>query len=345
MRQISDIDNLQSPIAPYIPQPIIQYNRSEPVKVATPDLIVTGKAPEDPEQMFELVLQKIGGHELISMSRSENVNGQNIRYQPIRNIGQIASEYDSKKIIPLPNSSSFYNNSFSINIDSKIPAKGLGFSNNVSVTTRINLVSNPSFEIDMTGWSALSGATISRVTSEHYSGAASARVVATVSGSRISFNSPGIAVTGGQTYTASAWVKGEAGKTLNITTFQQPTSITTSSNNIVMTGQWQRISLSTTMNASTTNASIEIRNSTSGTHTYYVDAVLFENEPTLVEYFDGPTKAFYGLSDDSKNIYVKYPETEDGEPYIIIEATNLADNERIQVEIIKSSDVFNDTIY
>lgn len=118
---------LVSPIAP-VPPEILVYNRPEPVKIPTPDLIVTGESPLPPESMVDLIFQKIGGHEIISISRSENVNGQNIRYQPIKNVGEINREYDSKRIIPLPNSSLFYSNSFAIDILSKIPAKGLGFS-------------------------------------------------------------------------------------------------------------------------------------------------------------------------------------------------------------------------
>jgi hypothetical protein len=121
------IDMPVVPTSPYIPQPILQYTRPEPVKIPTPDLIVTGESPDPVDEMIDLIFQNIGGHELISISRSENVNGQNIRYQPIKNMGELSREYDTKKIIPLPNSSAFYDNSFSIKIDSKIPNKGLGF--------------------------------------------------------------------------------------------------------------------------------------------------------------------------------------------------------------------------
>jgi hypothetical protein len=115
-------------VAPFpIVPPINFYKRSGPVQIPTPDLVITGEAPEPIDGMIDLVFEKIGGHELISISRSENVNGQNISYQPIKNMGELSKEYDTKKIIPLPNSSAFYDNSFAIKIESKIPEKGLGF--------------------------------------------------------------------------------------------------------------------------------------------------------------------------------------------------------------------------
>jgi hypothetical protein len=114
-------------IPPSLPQPILSYTKPTPVKIPTPDLVITGESPEPVEGMVDLIFQNIGGHELISISRSENVNGQNIGYQPIKNMGDLSREYDTKNIVPLPNSSAFYNDSFSIKIESKIPAKGLGF--------------------------------------------------------------------------------------------------------------------------------------------------------------------------------------------------------------------------
>ena len=117
----------ESPIASVAPIPM-PYTRPEPVKVATPDLIITGEAPETTENMVDMVFQKIGGHEIISLSRSENVNGQNVRYQPIKNIQDISAQYNSKNIIPMPTASTSYNSSFAINLASKIPEKGLWFS-------------------------------------------------------------------------------------------------------------------------------------------------------------------------------------------------------------------------
>lgn len=124
-----NIAGLESPIASANVAPIpMPYTRPEPVKVATPDLIITGEAPETPENMVDMVFQKIGGHEIISLSRSENVNGQNVRYQPIKNIQDISAQYNSKNIIPMPTASTSYNSSFAINLASKIPEKGLWFS-------------------------------------------------------------------------------------------------------------------------------------------------------------------------------------------------------------------------
>jgi hypothetical protein len=99
---------------------------ASPVKVATPELVITGEAPMTVEEMTDLVFEKIGGHEIINLLRLENVNGINASYQPIRNVAQLAAEYGPITILPLPRSTNFYFNGFAIDLLARVPQKGLG---------------------------------------------------------------------------------------------------------------------------------------------------------------------------------------------------------------------------
>jgi hypothetical protein len=83
--------------------------------------------------------------------------------------------------------------------------------NYTTTSTRTNLITNPSFEVDTTGWSSGGAAapTLTRTTAQSYSGVASLLSTATASGgARANFfgvvNTP---VTAGLTYTISAYTK------------------------------------------------------------------------------------------------------------------------------------------
>lgn len=100
------------------------------VKAATPDVVkAVSEIPADVGQMAQMILNDIGGQELISISRSDIVNGQNIVYQPISDMKEIHKTYNSNNIIYLSETSENIFNSFPIKLSSKIP-DSLG--NNVS---------------------------------------------------------------------------------------------------------------------------------------------------------------------------------------------------------------------
>jgi hypothetical protein len=59
------------------------------VKIPTPDLVLFNTAPMPIEVMSDLIFEDIGGIELLSLSRSDMVNGQDILYSPISNLSSI----------------------------------------------------------------------------------------------------------------------------------------------------------------------------------------------------------------------------------------------------------------
>jgi hypothetical protein len=90
----------------------------EPVKHATPGDILIDDNELPIDLIIKLTLEKIGGIELISLVRHDTVNGQNIVYRPIKNVSQLAIEYNSQNLVKMPNSSDSYFDNFPIKLDS-----------------------------------------------------------------------------------------------------------------------------------------------------------------------------------------------------------------------------------
>jgi hypothetical protein len=87
------------------------------VKVATPDIILVNQETLPVELMTNLIFEDIGGQELISLSRHDLITGSGLAYQPITNLNDIAIQYSSQNIIPMPDSSSNYLSNFPISLD------------------------------------------------------------------------------------------------------------------------------------------------------------------------------------------------------------------------------------
>lgn len=93
----------------------------EPVKNAVPGDILIDDNELPVDLIVKLTLEKIGGIELISLVRHDTVNGQNIAYRPIKNVSQLAIEYNSQNLVKMPNSSDSYFKNFPIKLESHMP--------------------------------------------------------------------------------------------------------------------------------------------------------------------------------------------------------------------------------
>ena len=114
-----------TPLAPTIMPTII----SEPtllVKTAPIDTILFNDAAVPIEIMSDLIFENIGGQELISIVRSDIVNGQKISYQPIKNLSSIQQQYNPNNILGLQQTSDKFFAGFSIKLEDKIPKVGNG---------------------------------------------------------------------------------------------------------------------------------------------------------------------------------------------------------------------------
>jgi len=170
-------------------------------------------------------------------------------------------------------------------------------------TTRTNLVTNPSLEVNTTGWSAYQGvggaATLSRITTDAVSGTSCLQyawttATTTASGGVYVSNIP---VTVGKTYTASGYVKPSKAQTLRAT-IEWKNSVGATLSSIggtitsVSANTWTRLSTSGAAPVNAVTATLTFYAVSPGTvwnvgDTLLADAALFEEGALLRDYFEG----------------------------------------------------------
>lgn len=109
------------------------YNQqpASPVKIATPDIInlLDDDTPADQkiEIMTDLLFEDIAAQEIVSIVRNDIVNGQDVIYQPIKNITSLYYQYNPQNIIALQKTDKEYFKNFPILLYNKVPECGTGF--------------------------------------------------------------------------------------------------------------------------------------------------------------------------------------------------------------------------
>jgi hypothetical protein len=205
-------------------------------------------------------------------------------------------------------------------------------------STRTNLVVNPSFETNTTGWLG-SFATIARVTTDAYVGSAClstspTSALQTCGANLLSSSGGRVAVDASSTYTISCYVFVPVGQPtvsmrLRRTEFSavsggtQVGSIITSTTTVFTAGTgWNRFSRTFTTQAGVAAITLRIEQGATATigQIWYIDAVMLEKAGTADYYFDGsvnlyPTKysansSWTGTPDLSNSIvsYLTYPD-------------------------------------
>jgi hypothetical protein len=104
---------------PQIPRPE-DPKEDKSVKSASPDIILIDQNDLPIDLILKLTLEKIGGQELISLVRHDTVNGQNIVYQPVKNISDLAISYNPQNIINIPDTAEIYFKNFAIKMENHI---------------------------------------------------------------------------------------------------------------------------------------------------------------------------------------------------------------------------------
>jgi hypothetical protein len=114
-----------TPPAPTIMSAIIS-EPTPPVKTAPIDTILFDDSAVPIDIMSDLIFENIGGQELISIVRSDIVNGQKISYQPIKNLSSIQQQYNPNNILGLQQTANRFFAGFSIKLEDRIPEVGNG---------------------------------------------------------------------------------------------------------------------------------------------------------------------------------------------------------------------------
>jgi hypothetical protein len=185
---------------------------------------------------------------------------------------------------------------------------------------RNNLIVNPSFKTNTTGWSATGSSTLSRITSDYFYGSSSLQVAKAASANSGAVTSSRILVTQSLSYALGVYVKIAATEepgtlVARVQWYDSATagSLLSTSNTIsldVIPGDdWVRLTGVFTAPLTALSALISIVQPTAGTvaETFYVDAVLFEQATYLNEYVDEPTQAQETKKVDKGLSPVPYP--------------------------------------
>ena len=104
----------------------VKTDNSNSVKIATPDLILQDQEVMSSDIMTDLIFENIGGHELITISRHDLVNGQKVIYSPIKNLTDLYLQYNPNNVLRLQSSDSFLK-SLSLSLEDYIPVCGNGY--------------------------------------------------------------------------------------------------------------------------------------------------------------------------------------------------------------------------
>lgn len=96
------------------------------VKVATPDIILFNEETLPADLIAGLIFEGIGSQEIITISRNDIINGQDVSYNLIGNLKTIGRQYNTKNIFSLPETIDKYMANFSIRFDTHVPEEGTG---------------------------------------------------------------------------------------------------------------------------------------------------------------------------------------------------------------------------
>lgn len=162
----------------------------------------------------------------------------------------------------------------------------------------LNLVANPSFEVDTASWGGTgSGSTLTRDTSQFLYGTASGRMNTSADGQWVSCFPPEMEKS--TEYTFSCYVKGTLGETIHLNIYTGAADIPGSA--IVLTGGWQRLTTTQTT-AATGQAEMQIRRDAGDTtNPVWIDGVMIQKGSTLTDYFDGSFGTGYAWRGTANN--------------------------------------------
>ena len=107
--------------------PGTQATTTASAKSSTPQYRIDLKDEELSQYMMtRLVFEDIGGEEVLSISRNDTVFGENLIYQPIKNMISLAQRYNSQNLLSLYGTAQSYFDNFLIKFSDKIPNVGNG---------------------------------------------------------------------------------------------------------------------------------------------------------------------------------------------------------------------------
>lgn len=111
-------------------------NRVKPDALAAdPDVVLVAPSTLPVDVQAQLILQDMGGTELIMFARHDTVDGQKILYQPIKDLDLLASEFNPKLITGYAPTYMTLKKGFIGDIDDTVPAIDPGSTGALAINT------------------------------------------------------------------------------------------------------------------------------------------------------------------------------------------------------------------
>lgn len=125
-------------------------NRVRPdILASDPDIMLTNPSALPVSTQADLILQGMGGTELLYYARHDTVNGQSVVYQPLKDIEYLAAAFSPQEIINTSTSWKKYRASFSVQLSDKQLDNSAASSGSISVDlTTSGIGSNIVVELD-----------------------------------------------------------------------------------------------------------------------------------------------------------------------------------------------------
>ena len=92
-----------------------------PIKSAPIDTVIFADEAFSEEFLVDVLFEDLVGQELLTIARGDTVNGQEVIYQPIKNLGLLQGIYNPNNILGLADTSATFFSSFVIQLSEKIP--------------------------------------------------------------------------------------------------------------------------------------------------------------------------------------------------------------------------------
>jgi hypothetical protein len=128
------------PIPLYIPKPTPTTKPRQPVKIATPDLLLPLKESTIPvETMESLIFEQIGGQEILDVTRTDLMGDIDIEYQPVSNLKDIYLNNEQTSLTGFVDEGTSYFNSFPVDINDYLVYENT-ISNVSYVVTKDNVI-------------------------------------------------------------------------------------------------------------------------------------------------------------------------------------------------------------
>lgn len=156
-----------------------------------------------------------------------------------------------------------------------------------------NLLTNPSFETNTTGWAASVSATLTRDVTSAAIGTACAKVVTTVNGHYIYASAGGNSLANGESMTVSVWYRGGSNVTLHV---WQLSVGSLANATFSAAGEWTRASVTYTNNTGSTLSNVTALFALSTANTNYFDGAQMEKASYASPYCDGSLGAGHSWS-------------------------------------------------